>query len=154
MCAYWWSDAAHTHLLHRIVLLYMLNQIPEQPAKHHLQEAQDNLGTHSNRVLNLRHEKDLAEALVYLAASTDDPRKVVALYVEEGTDHESLYIRMAVNHGQLDRVEKTFSRLGSILESVAHGSEEPVRAMNTANISNQESTTKKLKMLSYRTVWG
>ena len=121
----WGQATAHANLLHRIGLLHMLNQIPDQPAKHHLQEAEDRLGPHRNQVLGLRHEKDLAEALVYLAASTDDPRKVVALYVEEGTDHESLYVCMAVNHGRLDRVEETFSRLGSELESVAHGSEEP-----------------------------
>lgn len=104
----------------------MLNQVPEHPAERELYQDSDTIERNRNRILSLKHEKDLAESLVYLAASTDDPKKIVALYLEEGTDHKCLHVRMAVNNGHLDKVEKTFSKLGSILENVARGSEESI----------------------------
>lgn len=119
----WWQGTAYIQLLYRILLLYMLNQVPEHPAQHDLYQDSDTIERNRNRILSLKHEKDLAEALVYLAASTDDPKKIVALYLEEGTDHKCLYVRMAVNNGRLDKVERTFSKLRSILEEVARGSE-------------------------------
>ena len=122
----WWQNPAYAHLLYRIILLYKLNQVPERPAKYDLFQDGNTIERSSNRVLSLKHEKDLAEALVYLAAATDDPRKIVALYVEEGAEHECLYIRMAVNNGRLDKVQESFSKLGSILEEVAHGREQSV----------------------------
>lgn len=116
MAVDWWQYPRHTQLLHRISLLHFANEIPEYPQKTSSEEKEPN--TVSRRVLSLKQEKDITRAFAYIAASTGDPRKVVAISVQED-GAESLQVNLAVNHGRLDSVHNGFLKIGRILERVA-----------------------------------
>ena len=116
MAVDWWQHPRHTQMLHRISLLHFANEIPEHPQKTPSEEKESD--PTSRRVWSLKQEKDLAEAFVYIAASTDDPRKVIAISVQEDGAN-SLQVNLAVNHGRLDSVHHAFLKIGRILERVA-----------------------------------
>lgn len=73
----------------------------------------------TRKVLGLQREKELAESLAFLAATTDDPSKIVAACVEEGEAGKCLTIRLAVNNGGLDNVKIGFQRIARALERIA-----------------------------------
>lgn len=80
----------------------------------------DNL---TKRVLSLQREKQLAESFAFLAATTNDPKKIVAACVEESKKGRCLIIRLAVNNGNLDNVKAGFERMARALERIARASE-------------------------------
>ncbi len=71
------------------------------------------------RILDLQREKELAESFAFLAATTDDPKKVVAACVEEGEDQACLTVRLAMNSGNLNHVVAGFERMAKIFERFA-----------------------------------
>jgi hypothetical protein len=101
-------------LLGRIVLLQLLNDTPQPPSENHIPRT-----SVSSRVLSLKREKELTEILAFLAAYTDDPKKVVALCIEEETHGKGMIIRLAVNNGDLTSLQEGFQRLAAILERLA-----------------------------------
>ena len=112
----WWRHPKHTQLLHRISLLHLANEVCEHPQKTSSEEEEPDPS--SQRVLTLKQEKNLVEAFVYIAASTDDPRKIIAVSVQENSP-ESLQVNLAINHGRLESVHSSFLKIGRILERVA-----------------------------------
>lgn len=77
----------------------------------------------SERILDLQREKALAESFAFLAATTDDPKKVVAACVEEGENKGCLTVRLAINIGSLNHVIAGFERMAKIFERVARKGE-------------------------------
>ncbi len=77
----------------------------------------------AGRILDLQREKELAEAFAFLAATTDDPKKIVAACVEEGKDSACLTVRLAINNGNLDHVLAGFGRMAKIFERFARTGE-------------------------------
>lgn len=114
-----WSHVDRTHLLQKIILLQLLNQTPEKPSETNLSEWKAQEAKNTERVFDLQREKELAESFAFLAATTDDPKKVVAACVEEGEEKGCVTVRLEMNHGNLDRVVAGFERMGKNLEEVA-----------------------------------
>jgi hypothetical protein len=106
-------------LLAMVVLLQQLNETPQPPSDNFIDSSSSTDTPSSSRVLSLKREKELAETLSFLAAYTDDPKKVVALCIEEEKDGKGLIIRMAVNNGDLERLQKDFQRVAEILKRLA-----------------------------------
>lgn len=118
----WWNiDQAH--LLQKIILLQLLNRTPKEPSEINLLEWKHGECDFPERILDLQREKELAESFAFLAATTNDPKKVVAACVEEGEDQACLTVRLAINNGNLDHVIAGFERMAKIFERFARTGE-------------------------------
>ncbi len=106
-------------LLAKIVLLKLLNDTPGPAVDHSLAKLNLRADDTQPRILSLLREKELTEALAFLANTTDDPGKVIALCTEEGADGKSLHITLAVNNGALENVVKGFRKIASILQRIS-----------------------------------
>lgn len=114
-----WRDVDQARLLQKIILLQLLNNIPEKPSEMNVSERSAQTDDLPKRVLSLQREKELAESFAFLAATTKDPRKVAAACVEESEEGRCLTVRLAVNNGNLDNVRVGFQKLARALERVA-----------------------------------
>lgn len=114
-----WRNIDQAQLLQKVILLQILNRTPEKPSEINLSELKAREDEFCGRVLDLQREKDLAESFAFLAATTKDPKKVVAACVEEGQEKGCLTVRLAINRGNLDHVITGFERMAKILERVA-----------------------------------
>ncbi|KAL8676701.1 MAG: hypothetical protein Q9186_006800 [Xanthomendoza sp. 1 TL-2023] len=120
-----WRSIDQAHLLQKIILLQLLNRTPKEPTEINLSEWKTRGHNFHERIFDLQREKELTESFAFLAARTDDPKKVVAACVEEGEDHASLTVRLAMNKGNLDHVIAGFERMAEVFERFArteHGS--------------------------------
>ncbi|MCJ1398606.1 hypothetical protein MMC11_001806 [Xylographa trunciseda] len=106
-------------LAQNILILQALNKIPASPSENSLDQYASAQACSPARVLSLVHERRLVEILAYWASSSDDPRKVIALCIEEKNDGQAMVIRLAVNHGNLDGIEAAFNAMKLTLEDVA-----------------------------------
>ena len=110
------------HLREKIVLLYKLNDTPEQPTDNSTEEYVESHNDLGNRVLSFGREKQVTETFAFLAAMTDDPRQVAALCVEEFQARKGLSLTLAANNGDLSLVKKGFENITWPLERTArHG---------------------------------
>lgn len=110
-----WREIDHAHLLQKIILLQLLNEVPEKPCENTIVGLEPGEGLSSGRTLTVQREKELAESFAFLAATTDDPRKIVAACVEEDKVKGGLTVRLAVNNGGLDNVKAGFEKMSVIL---------------------------------------
>ncbi|KAI9652828.1 MAG: hypothetical protein M1831_006353 [Alyxoria varia] len=116
----WWLPSRHALLSHRIRLLHALNKIPQDPCPN---VVDDEWGIDvKHRVLSVRQEQDIGQALAFIAASSDDPHKIVGISIQE-SDQASVHINLAVNHGHLNVVEKHFEQIGGVLQRVSSSSQ-------------------------------
>ncbi len=118
-----WRDIDQAHLQQKVILLQLLNRTPEKPTEINLSELKAREDNFPERILDLQCEKELAESFAFLAATTDDPKRVVAACVEEGEEKGCLIVRLAVNNGSLDHVKAGFERMAKIFEQVARTGE-------------------------------
>lgn len=114
-----WGDVSRKELTENITLLWLLNEEPEQPAENPLPQHLVKEAGSASRQLTIERERDLVDSLAFLSAWSDDPRKVMAVCMEENQDTESLTIRMATNAGDLEPVKEGFLRMATILERAA-----------------------------------
>ncbi|KAL8647577.1 MAG: hypothetical protein Q9210_005480 [Variospora velana] len=114
-----WQNVEQAHLLQKVILLQLLNRTPEVPAVTNLSEWKSRHHHSHERILDLQREKELAESFTFLAATTDDPKKVVAACVEEGEDQAGLTVRLAINNGNLNPVISGFEKMAKIFERFA-----------------------------------
>lgn len=113
-----WKDPRYSQLLHRIQLLHHLNEVPRSPQSNPLPtETADS--TVGRRSLSFRHEKDLVEMFAYIAAVTDDPKRVAAVCLEEHIDERCLQICVAINHGGLEQLLPGLEAVARVLEACA-----------------------------------
>jgi hypothetical protein len=105
-----------------IGLLFMLNETPQEAS---LNEIPVYLRQGDNqsiaRALTLSQEKELAGIFAFLAAMSDDPRKVAALCLEESLDHSALSIKVAANHGDLMQTKDGLEKIARILKTCHEG---------------------------------
>ena len=94
----------------------MLNEVPEKPCENKLGDLESREGMSSGRSLTLQREKELAESFAFLAATTDDPKKIVAACVEEDKASGCITVRLAVNNGGLDNVKAGFEKMSAIFK--------------------------------------
>lgn len=116
------NKSDHQRLRQKIILLELLNGTPERTStvKPTIQEAPFSPGTAFRRELDFCEEKKLAESFAFLAATTSDPRRVVATCVtEKAGEKKGLTVHLAANRGNLDPVKEKLEKLGGILQHVA-----------------------------------
>ena len=123
MASFAWQDVDQAHMRQQIILLQMLNHTPGRPSETAVSDRANKNDDSHPRTLSLRCEKAIAESFTFLAAITDDPQRVLAVCVEERQKGKSLAIRMAVNHGDLEKVKTGLRRVTTVLERVAQRSE-------------------------------
>lgn len=114
-----WGGVSRKILKENTTLLWLLNEEPEKPAENSLPQHLLKDTESPSRQLTIERERDLVDNLAFLSASSDDPRKVMAVCVEEHQDTQGLTIRMASNAGDLQPVKDAFTRIGTILERAA-----------------------------------
>ena len=96
-----------------IALLASIVEVPGQ------QEESELPVEDKNYQLPVAREKQLADDLAFLSATTDDMLKVMAVGVEEDSDKNGLTIRLASNTGSLAVVKNGFEGIGLILQQAA-----------------------------------
>jgi len=111
-----WDQAGHQRMVENITMLQLLDAEPADPGENKLRS---NLEDESARQLSLEKERDLADHLAFLSASTHNPYRVTAVCIEEDTNGEGLTVRMAVNKGNLKNEKYAFERIAVILERIA-----------------------------------
>ena len=122
-----WRNIDQAHLLQKVVLLQLLDRTPKKPSEIKLSESNVREDESTERTLDLQREKELAESFAFLAATTNDPKKVVAACVVEGEEKGCLTVRLAMNKGNLDHLISGFERMAKIFERVARTGELYVR---------------------------
>ncbi|KFZ17744.1 hypothetical protein V501_01574, partial [Pseudogymnoascus sp. VKM F-4519 (FW-2642)] len=110
----WGGSTTRSQLRKSIDSLYARHKVPEAPTKNTI-----NLVTDQTRCLTFSQEKDIASNLVFLSATSDDSRKIMAVCVEEHSSGEGITIRIASNSGDLSAVKAGFIKVGEILEQAA-----------------------------------
>ena len=106
-------------LAQNILILQILNETPVPPSENSVDEYAASRICNFDRVLSLAHERRLVEILTYWASSSDDPKKVMALCIEETKGKKAMVIRLAANHGGLEATKAAFYAMKIILEKVA-----------------------------------
>ena len=119
MDSLWWGGVSYKVLAENITLLGLLDREPEKPTENPLPPHPLTETELTPRQLSIERERDLVDNLAFLSAWSDDPRKVMAVCVEENPDREGLTIRLASNAGKLDTVKEGFTRIAMILERAA-----------------------------------
>ena len=109
----------HLQLAQNISVLQTLNETPLPPSENSMLQYNTSYTNTHERVLSLKDERRLVEILTYWASTSSDPRKVIALCIEERLNGQSMIIRLAVNHGTLENVEAGLKSMKKILEQTA-----------------------------------
>ena len=107
-----------------IAMLYTLNKVPGAPMDNDITNYKTNCSYMGSRSLDLLREKQLAQTLAFLIATTDDPYKVAALCLEE-IAHDSLVIKLSANHGDLARTSQDLNVIMDILQGIAAKGKQP-----------------------------
>ena len=85
-----------------IILLYMLDQIPESPKDN--PQSQKLLILSSLYQLSFQREKEIVDNLAFLSAIINDSTRVMIVCLEEARDHNHCTIRLTSNTNDLDEV--------------------------------------------------
>ena len=101
-------------MIENITLLWTLNEIPEEPKENVIDH-----GTDGMRQLTLEREIQLASNFAFISASTDNMLRVMAVCIEERSDHQGLTIRLASNIGDLSRTMESFNDIVDTIERAA-----------------------------------
>ena len=101
-------------LVENITLLWTLCKVPDRPKENQI-SGNDVKG----RQLPLDRERQLVESFAFLSATTDDPRQVMAVCIEEDPDKIGMTIRLASNTGDLSQVTEGFNGIARTLEQAA-----------------------------------
>ena len=95
-------------------MLWTLNEIAEHPQKNILGCKIDR-----TRQLRLNRERQLAENLALISASTDDILRVMVVCIEEGFGGQGMTIRLASNTGELSSIKESLYGNTATLERSA-----------------------------------
>ncbi|KAF1996261.1 hypothetical protein P154DRAFT_566163 [Amniculicola lignicola CBS 123094] len=106
---------APLRIAENITLLQKVCNKPIPPTRNELlAESND-----SGRTLSLEQELEITECLTFLSAYSDDPGKVMAMYIEETNDPEGLLVSVATNSGSDRRLKEGLIDLVKLLEREA-----------------------------------
>jgi hypothetical protein len=120
------DDQRLLELRKAIGLLFMLTEIPPQPPENPIAAfIPDEARPAAKRTLTLAEEERLAGIFAFLASTSDDPRKVAALCLEESLDHKALILKLAANHGDLMRTKLGFEDIAQTLRAAREGEYAP-----------------------------
>lgn len=91
-----------------IALLALLGPKLRLPAENQVADAVRNDPSSHHRSLSFKYERGIAEAFTVFLATTDNPKKVGAICVEDKRDGTGLVLRTAVNSGSQAERKETF----------------------------------------------
>jgi hypothetical protein len=116
-----WGKVTCMGLAETTALLRMLNGEPDPPAENPLPTGNAHFESQrQTRVLTLKHERDLVDNLAFLlSAFGDDPKRVIAVCVEESWGGDSMTVRMAMNAGDMVMVTEGLRKMTRVLEQEA-----------------------------------
>ncbi|KAL9032833.1 MAG: hypothetical protein Q9180_006283, partial [Flavoplaca navasiana] len=95
------GEKIQKRLVENITLLWAICEVPNVPKENELRGSQD-----EHRRLSLDREKQLVDSFAFIAASTDDPLRVMAVCIEECQNKEGMIIRLASNTGDLSSLKQ------------------------------------------------
>jgi hypothetical protein len=78
-------------------------------------------GNDSSRSLSMKDELDIVSCLSYLSTYSNHPDLVMALCIEERTDHRGLVISIATNKGAVSGLRRSMCGIVEVLEKQALG---------------------------------
>ena len=106
-------------LRENISLLSLFPGAPSGPKQNDLEQFKRNSNDLDRHRLTIEQERDLADNLAFLAATTDDPLKVTAVAIEESSSDSDITIRLAVNSGKIDKVQIGFENIFRLLKETS-----------------------------------
>ena len=106
-----WGESFRTRLMRNIRLLHALDPVIESPHENQISD-RDAQG----RQLSIQRERELADAFALLAATDENPKRVMAVAVEE-IDDRHLTIQVASNNGYCQSAEEGLQKLANSLET-------------------------------------
>jgi hypothetical protein len=116
------DDQRLLELRKAIGLLFMLTEIPPQPPENPIAALiADKARAAAKGTLTLAEEERLAGVFAFLASTSNDPRKVAALCLEESLDHKALVLKLAANHGDLIHTKLGFEDIAQTLRAAHEG---------------------------------
>jgi hypothetical protein len=116
------DDQRLLELRKAIGLLFMLTEVPTRPPENPTAASiADEAHAATKRTLTLVEEERLAGVFAFLASTSNDPRKVAALCLEESLDHKSLILKLAANHGDLTHTKLGFEDIARTLKAAHEG---------------------------------
>ncbi len=84
------------------------------PKENKLRGSQD-----EHRRLSLNREKQLVDSFAFIAASSDDPLRIMAVCIEECQNKDGMIIRLASNTGDLSNLKQGFTGIAQTLEQAS-----------------------------------
>ena len=110
-----WGSVACQRLTENIIVLGILtSQQAGQPSENKIP-----LGNTSSRQLPIERERDLVHMFAFLSATRDDPKRVMAVCLEEHVQKQAMTIKVAANTGDLSDVKEGLKKVARILESIS-----------------------------------
>jgi hypothetical protein len=139
-----WGNVSRQRLMETIVILWTLTEVPGGSNIH--TPTRLPLENQAARQLTFEREKGLVEILAFLSGTTDDPSKVMAVCIEEGSAGDSLTIRLASNSGDCSDALSGFKRIATILEQSSGRGRSPQLCLQSY-ISNLRPQGRRARML-------
>ncbi|KAL8884892.1 MAG: hypothetical protein Q9215_007151 [Flavoplaca cf. flavocitrina] len=108
------GEKIQKRLVENITLLWAMCEVPNMPKENELSGSQD-----EHRRLSLNREKQLVDSFAFIAASTDDPLRIMAVCIEECQKKGGMIIRLASNTGDLSSLKQGFTGIAQTLEQAS-----------------------------------
>ena len=109
------GNVSRERLKHNITILWALNEIQEIEQENQLRP---DIEPHA-RHLSAEREREIADNLAFLCATSDDPLKVRAVCLEEEPNTLGVIVRLASNTGGLLTVKHGLERIARIMQRAA-----------------------------------
>ena len=118
----WGGATTRSQLQKAIGSLQATNPVPAMPMETPVEKLAVP-GRDPTHRLSIVREKEIASNLAFLAATSENRSKVMAVCVEEDSSGEGMTIRIASNTGDLADVTAGFKSVGEVLEKAARRGE-------------------------------
>ena len=113
-----WGSVSCQRLTENIIVLGILtNQQAGQPSENKIPRES------TPRQLRIERERDLVDIFAFLSATRDDPKRVMAVCLEEHVQKKAMTIRVAANTGDLLDVKDGLKQIARTLERISKRSE-------------------------------
>ena len=106
-------DEHRRRTIENAALLWALAEVPEKPAENSISSVDGEWR------LPISREIQLTEDLAYIASTTDDSNKVMAVCIEEGADKTSIVVRVASNAGDLVSIVQNLQGIADLMVRAA-----------------------------------
>ncbi|KAL8658085.1 MAG: hypothetical protein Q9226_001289 [Calogaya cf. arnoldii] len=101
-------------IVENVTLMRAMCEIPTLPKENELRQDYD-----ERRRLSIDRERQLVDVFAFIAASTDNSLRVMAVCIEEDSDQHGVTIRLASNTGDLSRIIRSFNGIARTLEKAS-----------------------------------